>query len=99
MFERPEPAISILSEELGIDAETALRGLKALVAGGYVIAPRNPTNAMLAAYFDSYGTPPTTHRSCIIGMGKARVRWQGMAKKGTQMALSRRALPPVPKRD
>lgn len=93
VYERPVPAICVLADALGIDHEAAERGLKALVIGGYVIAPRLPTNAMLDAYLRAYGTAPSTPRSAIIGIGKARVRWAAMADKGTQMALSWRRVP------
>src|SRR5690349_204670 len=88
IFERPTPAIVVLAESLRISHHAAREALQALVEAGYVVAPRLPTNAMLNAYLEAYGTEPTRVQSCIIGIGKARKRWAAMADKGTQMALS-----------
>jgi hypothetical protein len=96
IYDRPTPAITVLADALNISEKDALTALTALVRAGYVIAPRLPTNAMLSAYLRAYGTPATTIRSCIIGIGKARKRWAAMAAKGTQMALSRRRVTQKP---
>jgi hypothetical protein len=93
VFEKPAPAICVLADAIGVSHKAARAGLTALVKAGYVVAPRLPTDAMLAAYLESYGTPCSTPRSAIIGIGKARLRWAAMADRGTRMALSVKGVP------
>ncbi len=91
LYASPEQsAIDVLVQETGCTTEAALETLRALVRGGWVIAPREPSNAMLEAYMASYGQKPTQTSSTITALGKARRRWLAMASTGTAMALSRR---------
>jgi hypothetical protein len=87
VFEKPKPARSILAAECGLSDDEAMAVLRALVRGGYGIAPRNPTNGMLAGYLEAT-EPPKHHEATITAIGKARVRWQAMLAHGTEMALS-----------
>jgi hypothetical protein len=91
VYEKPQPARLILARALGISDDEAGLALVALVEGGYGVAPRNPTNGMLAAYLEAL-TPPTGHEAVITAIGKARARWQAMLEQGTGMALSRKFL-------
>lgn len=91
VYEKPQPARLILARALGISADEAGMALAALIEGGYGIAPRNPTNGMLAACLEVL-TPPTGHEQVITAISKARVRWQAMLAQGTAMAMSRKRL-------
>lgn len=83
-----ESAITILARELNIPHENARAALLAIVKGGYWIAPREPTNAMLVAYITSYGDLPTNPQTMITAAGKARARWKAMGESGTARAMS-----------
>lgn len=89
VYDKPLPARLILARALGVTADEAGLALVALVEGGYGIAPRLPTNGMLAAYLEAT-TPPRNHEAVITAIGKARARWQAMLEQGTAMSLSRR---------
>lgn len=88
VFDEPESAVAVVARETGETAERAREILRALVKAGYVIGPREPTNAMLHAYITSYGEIPSNPASTITAIGKARRRWQAMADKATAMTLS-----------
>jgi hypothetical protein len=88
VLDEPEAAASVLARNLGITPARAREALRSLVAAGYVIGPREPTNAMLLAYITSYGEVPVNPSSVITAVGKARRRWRAMADKATAMALS-----------
>lgn len=88
IYDAPEPAIAVMARAAGVTHEEARNLLIALVRAGYFVAPRQPINAMLDAYLNSYGTPPSTTHSAITGIGKARKRWAAMGTAGTKMALS-----------
>lgn len=85
------PAPLVLAEALGLTFDQAIAGLRALSKEGYAIAPRIPTNSMLAAYCYAYGSPPQRVEGVMVQLGKARKRWRAMAAAGTRVALSRRA--------
>lgn len=53
LLPQPESAVVLLAQALGLSLEDARLGLTALVRGGYVIAPREPSNAMLVAYAEA----------------------------------------------
>jgi hypothetical protein len=89
VYEKPLPARVILATECGLTDDEAKAVLLALVRGGYGIAPRNPTNGMLAGYIEAT-EPPKHHEAVITAIGKARLRWQAMLAHGTEMALSRK---------
>lgn len=89
VYDKPRPARVLLAEALGISHEDAGRAMQALIEGGYGIAPRLPTNGMLAAYIEAT-TPATGHEPVITAISKARVRWQAMLDQGTAMAMSRK---------
>lgn len=87
IYDKPKPARIILAKALNITVDEAKLALIALVEGGYGIAPRNPTNGMLAGYIEAT-IPPKHHEAVITAIGKARVRWQAMLQHGTEMAMS-----------
>jgi hypothetical protein len=93
VYEPPEPALKVLMKEMSVSAHGAKRALRALVKAGYIVAPMKPTNAMLDAYLCSYGQPPSTTHSVIIGVGKARIRWEAMATVGLKMAMCHTCVP------
>jgi hypothetical protein len=66
--------------------------LRALLSAGFVIAPRVPTNNMVAAYIDAYGTKPKTSHSMIRAIMKAKLRWSAMATEGCKIAASRKRM-------
>ena len=84
------PAIVVLAEAIGCDEKTSLDYLRSLAKAGYFIAPQVPTNSMLLAYFESYGTQAINPATVIHNIGKARLRWQAMGREGTEMAMSRK---------
>ena len=88
VYEQVRSAVDIVAETSGLDAEKSQDILRALVKGGYYIAPREPTNAMLLGYIESYGELPINPRTIITAIGKARKRWKAMGELGTGMALS-----------
>jgi hypothetical protein len=88
IHDSPPPAAAVISEIIGCDQKVANKALLALVKAGYVIAPREPTNAMFEAYLSSYGACASTPNSIVIAIGKARKRWKAMALSGTRMVLS-----------
>ena len=92
VYEKVQPACTILAKALDITIDEARQAMVALVEGGYGIAPRNPTNGMLIAYLEAL-TPPSGHEQVVTAIGKARVRWQAMLEQGTAMALSFRYVP------
>lgn len=92
VLDESEPAVTVLARQLGISHRQAREALRALVKAGYVIGPREPTNAMLLAYITSYGQVPVNPATTITAVGKARRRWQAMADKATAMALSTKRL-------
>lgn len=94
IYEGPRSAVFPLAAALEIEASEALTILRAIVDCGFVIAPREPTDAMLVAYFDAYGARPQSPNSVIRGIGKARLRWREMGRAGTAVALSRRCYAP-----
>lgn len=87
VYEKPVPAVMVLAGAAGVTVDQARAVLVALVEAGYGIAPRQPTNGMLAAYIEAT-TPPKHHEAVITAIGKARVRWTAMLAQGTAMALS-----------
>ncbi len=89
VYEKPQPARLVLARALGISDDEAGLAIAALIEGGYGVAPRNPTNGMLAAYLEAL-TPPTGHEQVITAISKARLRWQAMLSQGTAMAMSRK---------
>jgi hypothetical protein len=91
VYEKPEPARLILARALGVSTDEAALAIAALIEGGYGVAPRNPTNGMLAAYLEAM-TPPTGHEAVITAISKARLRWTAMLEQGTAMAMSRKRL-------
>ena len=90
VYERTPSAIDVVVDHLGCDAEAALELLRAILEGGYYIAPRIPTDPMLSAYFWAYGHQGWNPRTIIQNIGKARIRWQAMGLAGSAMALSRK---------
>ena len=96
VLDEPEAASAVLARALGVTPSRARDGLRALVAAGYVIGPREPTNAMLLAYITSYGEVPVNPASTITAVGKARRRWRAMADKATAMALSTKRIADAP---
>jgi hypothetical protein len=92
VYAKPRPARLVLAHALGISVEEAGRAISALIEGGYGVAPRNPTNGMLAAYIEAT-EPPKHHEGVITAIGKARVRWQAMMEQGMAMAMSRKCIP------
>lgn len=88
MFDAPEPALAVVSDALGLKTTDARRLLKKLAKAGWVVVPREPTNAMLFAYISAYGRPPTKASTVIHGIGKARKRWKAMAGAGMRLAMS-----------
>ena len=96
LLDEVEPAIHILAKSLGITQSKAREALRDLVKAGYVVGPREPTNAMLLAYITSYGQLPVNPATTITAIGKARRRWQAMADRATAMALSMRRVRDVP---
>lgn len=94
VYEKPRPARELIAKALSISTDKAGLVISALIEGGYGIAPRNPTNGMLAAYLEAL-TPPTRHEAVITAIGKARLRWQAMLEQGTAMAMSRKSLPAI----
>lgn len=90
VYDEPPSAIDVLAEALGVTNAQAREGLRALVKAGYVIGPREPTNAMLLAYVECYGQPPISMETMITDVGKARMRWRAMGDKATAMAMSTR---------
>jgi hypothetical protein len=96
VLDEPESAPKVLAEALGITPRQAREGLRALVKAGYVIGPREPTNAMLLAYITSYGQVPVNPATTITAVGKARRRWQAMAEQATAVALSLKRMNDAP---
>ena len=94
IYDKPVPARVILAERLGISTDEAKDILLALVEGGYGIAPRNPTNGMLAGYIEAT-YPARGHEAIITAIGKARKRWQIMLAHGTEMAMSLKYAPAI----
>lgn len=92
VYDKPLPARVVLARALSISTDEAGLALAALIEGGYGIAPRLPTNGMLAAYIEATA-PPRHHEAVITAIGKARVRWQAMLEQGTAMAMSLKYLP------
>lgn len=92
IFSRPPSAITVLGEALGISREEARLALQKVVASGYYIAPREPSNSMFHAYLTSYGMTAKTRGSIIVGIAKARKRWHAMGSAGTRLALSWRTV-------
>lgn len=88
VFDEVRPAIEVLAEALGISTHDAREALRAVVLAGYVIGPREPTNAMLVAYITSYGPMPVNPSTVVTAVGKARSRWRAMAEQATAMTLS-----------
>lgn len=82
------PAIDVLREAANLTQHDARAALRALVKAGYVVAPREPTNSMLDAYMHALRSQPSTTRSCILNVAKARKRWLAMGGAGTQVAMS-----------
>lgn len=95
VYEKPLPARLVIAQALNISTDEAAKVLSALIKGGYGVAPRNPTNGMLAAYMEAT-TPPRGHEPVITAIGKARARWQAMLEQGTAMAMSLKYLPEQP---
>ena len=79
--------VDIFVEKLGADKEAVREAIIELARAGYVIAPREPTNAMLVAYLESYGHTATSVGGVITAVGKARQRWKAMADSGMRAAL------------
>jgi hypothetical protein len=95
IYDKPLPAREVLANALNISTDEAGEIMTALIEGGYGIAPRWPTNGMLAAYLEATD-PPKHHESVITALGKARKRWQAMLAQGTAMAMSyKHVSPPV----
>jgi hypothetical protein len=92
VYPMPEAAINIVCRACDVGSATALDALRALISAGYVVAPREPTDGMLAAYIEALGQPTRNHETCIRNIGKARKRWQAMACAGTCVALSRKMI-------
>lgn len=92
VYEKPLPARLLLARALGISVDEAGLALSALIEGGYGIAPRNPTNGMLAAYIEATA-PARNHEAIITAISKARIRWQAMLEQGTAMAMSLKYVP------
>ena len=92
VYDKPLPARIVLARALGISTDEAGNALLALIEGGYGIAPRWPTNGMLAAYIEAT-CPATRHEAVITAIAKARVRWQVMLEQGTAMAMSLKYVP------
>lgn len=88
VLDKVPTAVEILVDQVGMTKEEARAVLGAVVRGGYVIAPREPTNVMFLAYMDSYGQRARTPQTVITNMGKARCRWKAMGEAGTKTALS-----------
>lgn len=95
VYDGPRSAVYPLADALSIEPAAAKDILEAIVKAGFFVAPRIPTDAMLVAYFDSYGMQPITPSGMVRGIGKARLRWQKMGSAGTAVALSTR-YPPAP---
>jgi hypothetical protein len=93
VYDKPPPAVGVLAAALNISIPEAKAALRELISAGYVIAPREPTNSMLVAYFESYGKVATNPNTFVVGIGKARRRWAAMGKAGTAVALSTKAIP------
>lgn len=98
VYEKPLPARLILARALGVSTDEAGLALAVLIEGGYGIAPRLPTNGMLAAYIEATA-PARNHEAIITAIGKARVRWQAMLEQGTAMAMSLKYVPAVAESD
>ncbi len=79
--------IDIMAEKLGVEPEAMRDAVIEIAKAGYVIAPREPTNAMLVAYLESYGQTASNVDSVIIALGKARLRWKAMADSGMRASL------------
>lgn len=90
IFDEPMPAVDVLAHATGLAPDAARDGLLALIRAGYVIGPRDPTNAMLLAYMQSYGQEATNPATVITAIAKARRRWRAMGDKGSAMAVSRK---------
>lgn len=89
IFDMPESPVDIMAAHLEIAPEAARDALKAIITAGWVIAPREPSNAMLVAYMAAYGQTATTLETIVRNVGKAKKRWQAMGESGTGMALTR----------
>lgn len=89
VYPKPRPALNVLAKALSISTEEARNAMVALIEAGYGIAPREPTNGMLAACIEAT-TPARGHEAIITAISKGRVRWQAMLEQGTAMALSRK---------
>ena len=76
-----------MAEKLGVEPEAVREAIIELAKAGYVIAPREPTNAMLVAYLESYGHTAKSVDGVITAVGKARQRWKAMAESGMRAAL------------
>jgi hypothetical protein len=87
VYDPPFPAAMLLAQAANISPQKAVSILRDIVKAGWVIAPRHPTNAMLAAYMEAL-TPPVSHRTAIVNVGKAKKRWAAMGIAGTKVALS-----------
>ena len=88
VYDAPECASDVVARTIDITPRQARKALVALVRAGYVIAPREPSNAMLDAYIRSYGAVSMRPSGIITGIGKARKRWSAMATQGVKIALS-----------
>jgi len=93
VYPKPIPARSVLMAT-GLTYDQAENALRALAEAGYGVAPREPTNGMLAAYIEATA-PPKHHEAVITAIGKARARWSAMLEQGHAMAMSRKFMPAI----
>lgn len=87
LLQGPIAACRALSDALGITTAAARGGIQALLRAGWVVAPREPTNQMLAASVNA--TAVSRHPLKLVNaVAKARLRWKAMALEGSKAAMA-----------
>lgn len=89
IMDDPPNAVELMCRAAPLTDDQARDVLRALVKGGWIIAPLEPANPMFEAYIEALGQPATTHRAVLHNIGKARKRWKAMAMAGMKIAFSR----------
>jgi len=87
LLRQPVAACVALSSVLGISPAAARGGIQGLLRAGWIVAPREPTNLMLAASVTA--TKASTNPLRLVNaVAKARLRWKAMALEGSKAAMS-----------
>jgi hypothetical protein len=87
LLKEPGAAAEVLSQALGITTTAARGGIQALLRAGWVVAPREPTNSMLAASVNATAVSANPLK-VVNAIAKARLRWKAMANEGSKAAMS-----------